>query len=63
MYYVHDIFVIKYCQTDISGFTGGNPDLYLHCFKISYVHVQVSKYKNELIVLGCNDAEAIFLVA
>ena len=29
----------------ISGFARGNPDFYLHCFEIFYVHVQVSKYK------------------
>ena len=35
----------KHCYTDISGFAGDNPDFYLHCFGIFYVHVLVSKYK------------------
>ena len=43
------------------GFAKGNPDFCLHCFGIFYVHVQVSKYKNELIFLGCIEAEVIFL--
>ena len=38
-------FDTKHRVTDISGLTTGNPDLYLHCFRIFYVHVQVSKYK------------------
>ena len=38
-------FYTKHRYTDISGFVGGNPDFYLHCFKILYVHVQVSEYK------------------
>ena len=38
-------FDTKHCYTDISGFAGGNPDFYLHCFGIFYIHVQVSKYK------------------
>ena len=41
-------FDIKHHVTDISGFARGNPDLYLHCFRIFYVHVQVSKYKMSL---------------
>ena len=32
-------------HTDISWFDGGNPDFFLHCFGIFYVHVQVSRYK------------------
>ena len=32
--------------TDISGFARGNPDFYLHCFGIFYVHVQV--YMNKM---------------
>lgn len=40
--YVHDIFYIKRCSTDISGFSRSNSDLYLHCFRMMYVHVQVS---------------------
>ena len=43
------------------GFAKGNPDFCLHCFGIFYVHVQVSKYKNELIFLGCIEAEVMFL--
>ena len=43
--YFHDIFDTKHRVTDISGFAGRNSDLYLHCFRIFYVHVQVSKYK------------------
>ena len=39
-------FDTKHRLTDISWLTRGNPDLYLQdCFSISYVHVQVSKYK------------------
>ena len=38
-------FDTKHRLTDISGFARGNPDLYLHCFGIFYVHVQVSEYK------------------
>ena len=38
-------FDTKHRVTDISGFARGNSDLYLHCFRIFYVHVQVSKYK------------------
>ena len=38
-------FYIKHRLTDISGFVGSNPDFYLHCFGVFYVHVQVSKYK------------------
>ena len=38
-------FDTKHCVTDISGFARGNSDLYLHCFRIFYVHVQVSKYE------------------
>ena len=30
-------------NTDISGFARGNPDFCLHCFRIFYAHVQVSK--------------------
>ena len=35
----------KHRVTDISGLAGSNPDSYLHCFGIFYVHVQVSKYE------------------
>ena len=35
----------KHCLADTSGFARGNPDFYLHCFRIFYVHVQVSEYK------------------
>ena len=38
-------FYIKHRLIDISGFVGSNPDLYLHCLGVFYVHVQVSKYK------------------
>ena len=38
-------FDIKHRVTDISGFARGNPDFCLHFFRISYVHVQVSKYR------------------
>ena len=49
-------FDTKHRYTDISWFDGGNPDFYLHCFGIFYVHVQVSKYKMSLYfydILGC----------
>ena len=38
-------FGIKYCRTDISVSARGNPDLYLHIFRIFDVHAQVSKRK------------------
>ena len=38
-------FDTKHRLTDISGFARGNPDFHLHCFRIFYVHAQVSKYK------------------
>ena len=38
-------FDTKHRLTDICGFTRGKPDLYLHCFRIFHVHVQVFKYK------------------
>ena len=38
-------FDTKHFVIDFSGFTRGNPDFYLRCFGILYVHVQVSKYK------------------
>ena len=38
-------FDTKHRLTDISGLAKGNPDFYLHCFRIFYIHVQVSKYK------------------
>ena len=38
-------FDIKVRRTDISRFPRGNRDFCLHCFGISYVHVQVSKYE------------------
>ena len=37
-------FDTKYCYIDISGFDGGNPDFYLHCLVMFYVHVQVYIY-------------------
>ena len=33
------IFDTKHGLTDISGFARGNPDFYLHCFGLFYVHV------------------------
>ena len=44
------LFDTKHRLIDISGFAGGNPHCYLHCFGIFYVHVQISKYN-----LGCNN--------
>ena len=38
-------FDIKYSLTDISVFTRGNSDIYLHSFRIYDVYIQVSKYK------------------
>ena len=38
-------FDTKHRYTDISWFDGGNPDSFLHCFEIFYVHAQVSEYK------------------
>ena len=37
-------FYTKHRYIDISGFDGGNPDFYLHCLGIFYVHVQVYIY-------------------
>ena len=38
-------FDTKHRYIDIFGFDGGNPDFYLHCLGIFYVHVQVYIYK------------------
>ena len=38
-------FDTKHRYIDISGSDGGNPDFYLHCLGIFYVHVQVYMYK------------------